>query len=96
MGRHVDVHMVERTIEFDNFLSVEARKEWDAYWAASPHSAPRQNAAYGDVESSQNHRVVYVTGKKNGELAFIGLYGLSPFLFTKYIFGGSVPSGSCI
>ena len=42
--------MVERTIEFDNFLSVEARRAWDAYWGAFSHSAPRQNACYGDVE----------------------------------------------
>jgi len=81
--------MVERTIEFDNFLSVEARKAWDAYWAASPHSAPRQNACYGDVEGAQNHRVVYVTGKKDGEVAFIGLYGLSP-LFSRNIYSEAV------
>ena len=73
--------MVERTIQFDDCLGVEARKEWDVYWAASAHSAPRQNASYGDVESSQNRRPVYVTGRKNGELAFIGLYGLTPFLW---------------
>lgn len=81
--------MVERTIEFDNFLSVEARRAWDAYWAASPHSAPRQNACYGDVEGAQNHRVVYVTGKKDGEVAFIGLYGLSP-LFSRNIYSEAV------
>lgn len=73
--------MVERTIQFDDCLGVEARKEWDVYWAASAHSAPRQNASYGDVESSNNRRAVYVTGRKNGELAFLGLYGLTPFLW---------------
>ena len=38
---------------------------------------------------AQNHRVVYVTGKRDGEVAFIGLYGRSP-LFSRNIYSEAV------
>lgn len=72
--------MSRRTIQFENWLYAEARAEWDAYWASSNHSAPRQNACYGEVELSEKHRAVYVIGRIDGKVAFIGLFGLIPFI----------------
>ena len=55
-----------------------------------PFCASSKCVLYGDVEGDGSpHCVVYVTGKKDGEVAFIGLYGLSP-LFSRNIYSEAV------
>jgi hypothetical protein len=68
------------TIQFENFLDTEQRVAWDNYWAISNHSAPRQNACYGEVERVDNRRIVYVIGKIDEKVAFIGLFAFVPFI----------------
>jgi hypothetical protein len=72
--------MAEDTIDFQDSLDPATNASWNSYWATSNHSAPRQNAQYGEVERLQGHRAIYAIGRKSGRVAFIALYGLIPFL----------------
>lgn len=70
--------MNDCSIRFDEFLNDEMREQWNAFWSSSEHSFPRQHFLYGEVERSKRRTPIYVSGMKDGQVCFVGLFSVHP------------------
>ncbi|MCC6360766.1 MAG: GNAT family N-acetyltransferase [Phycisphaerales bacterium] len=79
--------MAALTLQVRFELAGEERSRWIRFWEEASRSHPRQHPEFAAVVPTPQHRTLFVSATRDGELAFVGQFTLRP---SPLLGGGSL------